>query len=397
MSLIRTSHISGGRQHSSFCMSDGSVRMIGNPGKFGSFGFDSSGRAFRSTISSSGVIFNSVGNKVFVHPPKIQDDIVQCVSNGVQTFALIRDGVRNLKKVIYWGSFLKKQIKNIPPVATSIICIGSSGFVFVNEYKNHYYYNTKKGNEYVNKEMIDSSTSKVILSCFLSIYISYCYREDGICHIGYIDVNEQYPSFKKIVVKNCHWVVYDASKVFYCYGKNRDIESIGYMHSGAMDKIMLSFPKILQSVKSIEYVLSQDCIVILTNTGQVHTYHNYTNELRGPYVFSFPVSSINSGFAILQNGIAIPLINNMFSKKDEMKVLSAIPEWSDDEDAVYDICKINPDNFLFASKRLRKSIPFSKKIILIGSHVKKYIDGVVRRNPEIRPIIKLYELSELHT
>jgi hypothetical protein len=74
-------------------------------------------------------------------------------------------------------------------------------------------------------------------------------------------------------------------------------------------------------------------------------------------------------------------------------VLAAFPEWQDDEDVVFDLCKLNPRNFLCASDRLRHDVEFCKRIALLGLNALQCVDGKMRRNRELRPLKKLYDMA----
>jgi hypothetical protein len=57
------------------------------------------------------------------------------------------------------------------------------------------------------------------------------------------------------------------------------------------------------------------------------------------------------------------------------------------------LIKETPKNFQFASQRLRKSVEFSKKVAALGPEHLAYVDGMMRRNRELRSYKRLYEMA----
>ena len=129
----------------------------------------------------------------------------------------------------------------------------------------------------------------------------------------------------------------------------------------------------------------------MTEDGGVVSVNYHTNELSlKAYYFSSPIVQLGCTSVLLESGIVMPICENKYYQTN--MILSVFPEWADDEEIVYEMCKICPRNFLSASPRLRKDIEFSKRICLLGASAMEFVDGMVRRNRELRPIQKLYGL-----
>lgn len=382
-----------------FCLSDGSIRMIGDAGKTGTFGFYSKGTNTVSSISNNGVSVRSIVDTKFILPPTNMGKIIQCETVGTATYAIDEDF--NLH---YWGTLSKFELKNIPAdrKVKRMIVFSFSSVVFVLPNGKNVLHRMRKGS--VGDELSELANAMTTCGALKNAFVDNGYlsllEENGKLTIitfhrtissGSVTTTKY---LEKIEVDNCEWII-SSSNIYY---KTRDkgvcefITNDSRYQKSFIEKLYKDKNPILMNAKMGFHVYAGGSeVCLLTEDGGVVSVNYHTNELSlKAYYFSSPIVQLGCTSVLLESGIVMPICENKYYGTN--MILSVFPEWADDEEIVYDMCKICPRNFLSASPRLRKDIEFSKRICLLGASAMEFVDGMVRRNRELRPIQKLYGL-----
>jgi hypothetical protein len=380
-----------------FCLSDGSIRMIGDAGKTGTFGFYSKGTNTVSCISNSGVKVRSIVDNKFILPPTKMGKIIQCETVGSATYAIDEDF--NLH---YWGTLSKFELKNIPAdrKVKRMIAFSFSSLVFVLPNGKNVLHRIRKGT--VGDELHELANAMTTCGALKNAFVDNGYlsllEENGkLTIITFHRSAEKAKSSKwldKIEVDNCEWII-SSSNIYY---KTTDkgvcefITNDSRYQKSFLEKLYEEKNPILLNAKmGFNNYSGGSETSLLTEDNSVVSIDYHTNELNlRSYSFNSPVVQLGCTSVLLESGIVMPIRENKYYQTN--MILSVFPEWADNEEIVYDMCKICPRNFLSASPRLRKDIEFSKRISLLGANAMEFVDGMVRRNRELRPIQKLYGL-----
>jgi hypothetical protein len=404
MSITVTSFFSG-YNCAAFTLSDGSVRMIGEAGRDGAFGFYSRGTHSCCKITPNGVNVSSVGNKNFHGPPENFGHIVRCITIWGMTFAIDTTG-----RLYAWGTFGKKVWESLPFDRTfkDIICAKWGTVVFVQTNGENLIFNFRKdpSAEFM---VLEENAKKFAPIASASYDSSGGYMMDASGNmLWFHDKNHEFrgdnkkaPKWVTSTVNGCMWASFSEGNLIY-----RDVKGV---HVAFYDKgnQYRGISRIVEAVHNEPNSPVHNAIAAEDNFNTGHqsfllsdysifSYapqrYNWDKDSQGQSpVFSDGVKQFDSNFVLTNKGVVIPISNEAWSRTD--MVLSAFPEWADNEDIVFEMCKISPRNLACASTRLRKDVEFSKRIAALGAHAFLHIDGMVRRNRELRSYKHLYRLS----
>lgn len=388
-----------------FTLENGTIRMIGEPGKSGAFGFYSKGRHTVSTISDEGVNIRSIEDKSFVPPPTRMGKIVQCVTDGHTTFAINESG-----DLFAWGYFRKKDAKQLPLELKfkRIIRAAWDQIMFVTIDNQNILFTRRESDFYAH---IRAELSEIgpVVRCSPGASIRYYLDEEGklMTCTSYKQVDSEENEIEEInkkVVNDCVWAICD-EKIYYktvdgvvhCIEAKSNNNLPSYRHSkdSMLERMWRERDPVMWNAIDARDNFSTGTVAFLHSDNTVHV----RNDSPVPFyhrkdsiAFDTNIVDFDTSMVLLDSGIVMPITNNAWTRTD--MVLAAFPEWSDDESVVYEMCKLNPRNFLCASERLRNDLEFCKKIALLGQDGLKCVQGKMRRNRELRPIKRLYDMAK---
>lgn len=394
MSITVNSFFSG-NNCAAFTLNDGSVRMVGEAGREGSFGFYSKGNHSYTKISSSGVIVGSIGNKYFHAPPQNIGHIVRCVSIWGMTHAIDNTG-----RLYAWGTFKKREWEALPFDRTfsDIVCVGWGHIVFVQTDGTNLVMNHRDESP---ASIVFSDHAKsfpAIKSAALSGNSGYMMDHSGNMLYFWDDGDDKKSEWKHSTVSGCMWASFSDGSLIYRNGSGVQIamrEENKWSTGTCIEAVEDSSSLIHSAVAASDnfsngyqsFILSDNSLLRLM-PGRWRGQNGKNNQTP---VFEDEVKQFDANFVLTSKGIIIPVSDEAWSRTD--MVLAAFDEWADNEDIVYDMCKIAPRNLLCASDRLRKDIDFCKRIAQLGPQAFQYIDGMMRRNRELRTYKHMYAMA----
>ena len=374
-----------------FTLEDGSVRMLGSPGTTGAFGFYSKGRHTVSKISNGTVEIQTIKDNKFNPPAQGMGNIVECVTDGSTTYAINDEG-----KLFAWGYMRKKDHKILPfdKKIKRMIRLGWDQVVFVTANGENIYFHRRDG--VFHNDVAEELETIGAVKCAAADGNSRFYIDEAdnllIAHAFNSNGKEERPV--RNLVRDCAWAI-SADTIYYQTkdGKTHRSDNGKDAYSdrwSIKDLWENKNPIMFDAIDAREG--SSDGIAFLHPCNKIYTYHSSWRlaENKG-FTFDKEIKQFDNSYALLDNGVLMPISENAWTRTD--MVLAAFPEWQDDEDVVFDLCKLNPRNFLCASDRLRNDVEFCKRIALLGLNALQCVDGKMRRNRELRPLKKLYDMA----
>lgn len=377
-------------QSACFVTDDGSVKFIGDSGKSGNFGYWSKGNGTISTVSGGKVSVNSIGDKSFRPPPTEMGKIVKAQMCHEATFALDEDG-----RLYVWGSLKKKRWEAIPHnVKMKDIFIDNMMWLFIPQSgKNIVIINSRYSESPFLlhfKNQLESSTARIVHTCctYNAGFIKY---DDG---SAYVCISEDKDdggraTNKSFTIPKCDWIGSDGNQIVWkSDGEIRKLplRENRYYRNPSTDHIDSAINA------AVDLYGDFDKIVVLDGDNCIHTQANWHfNGETDTIQLSGKPLSFDRNYALTSDNRIVPIMEQKWCGAS--MVLAAFPEWADDEDFVLGLVKISPSNFANASSRLRKNIEFSKKVASFGPEHLKYVDGMLRRNRELRSYKRLYEIT----
>ena len=376
-----------------FTLEDGTIRMLGDSGKQGAFGFYSKGRFTVSTIADGRVTIQSIKDKTFVPPPTDMGKVVQCVTDGNTTYAINDEG-----KLFAWGYMRQKDHKILPfgKKIKRVVRLGWDQMVFVTSDGENVYFHRRTGDFY-----------DIVANELATIGGLKCGSHDGNLRF-YLDensnllavapkrVDDNQMCYNPVVVQDCVWAA-SAETVYYQTksGTTHRVDrgdGYGYHSAWRLQELWEAKSPVIFDAIDARETLNQSGFAFLHDNNTIHTVHpSYYKNQDSKFTFDQKIKQFDFSYVLLESGIVMPISQNAWTRTD--MVLAAFPEWQDDEDVVYELAKLNPRNFLCASDRLRKDLDFCKRIALLGHHALVCVDGKMRRNRELRPLKKLYDIA----
>jgi hypothetical protein len=395
---IKVDSFFSGSSVAAFTLSDGSIRMIGEAGRDGAFGFYSKGNHSYTKISSNGVIVGSIGNKYFHAPPQNLGHIVKCVTMWGMTFAIDSTG-----RLYAWGTFKKRQWEAIPFDRTfkNIICIGWGTILFIQMDGTSVPMFLRQEGQPANAFCQYAQSFPCIKHATVQRDSGYMMGENG--SLLYFwdnngDDNDKSCDWQHKTVNDCLWASFSDGNLIYRDGRGVHIAMRSKNKWGtsmSIDAVEDKTSPIHRAVASADHFANDHQAFLLDDNSIMRCingrFRGDRHEGSLTPMFDGGVKQFDCNFVLTNKGVIIPISDEAWSRTD--MVLSAFDEWADDEEIVYDMCKIAPRNFLCASNRLRKDIDFCKKVAQLGPHAYQYIDGMVRRNRELRPYKHMYAMA----
>jgi|688.fasta_scaffold56540_2 hypothetical protein len=395
---IKVDSFFSGHSAAAFTLSDGSIRMVGEAGREGAFGFYSKGCHSYTKISPNGVIVGSISNKYFHAPPQHIGHIVKCVTMWGMTFAIDNTG-----RLYAWGTFKKRQWDSIPFDRTfkNIMCVGWGTILFTQTDGTSVPMFLREEGPSTTMFFQHAKSFPAIKSAAIARDSGYMMGEDGSL-LYYWDKNgsdsDKSCDWKCKTVSDCIWASFSDGSLIYRDGRGVHIAMRGnnkWSTSMSIAAVEDKESPIHRAVASADHFTNDNQAFLLDDNSILRCING---RFRGDKcegsitpVFEDGVKQFDCNFVLTNKGVIIPISDEAWSRTD--MVLSAFDEWADDEDIVYGMCKIAPRNFLCASNRLRKDVDFCKKIAQLGPHAYQYIDGMVRRNRELRPYKHMYAMA----
>lgn len=389
---VRHFHNSGAC--SVFTLEDGSVRMLGSPGTGGAFGFYSKGRHTVSNIANGTVTIQTIKDNKFSPPPQDMGKVIECVTDGNTTYAINDEGT-----LFAWGYMRQKDHKILPfgKKIKRIIRLGWDQTVFVTASGENILFHRREGEFYNKVEAELESVGALKYAVTDSSMRLYIDEGDNLLAVyppeSSLKGNE--PPVVKLV-RDCAWAIC-ADSIYYQTkdGKTHRAHPDKYSSVsgrwGIFDMWTEKNPILFDAIGACESG-SRDGFSFLHENNTIHTHFpSWRKDDAKKVSFDKAIKQFDNSCVLLENGMVMPISENEWTRTD--MVLAAFPEWQDDEDAVYELAKLNPRNFLCASDRLRKDVEFSKKIALLGYNALCCVDGGIRRNRELRPLKKLYGIA----
>lgn len=375
-----------------FVTDDGSVKFIGDSGKSGVFGYWSKSIGTVSTVSKGRVSVNSIGDKTFRPPPHDMGRIVKAKLSYHATFAIDESG-----KMSVWGSVKKKLWETIPHnIKMKDIFINNFMWVFVPQSGNNVVILNSRYDSnplmLFMRDRIESSTAGISQVSY-SYNTAFIKHDDGSAYVCMRkDGDDDKFEIKSFIIPKCDWIASDGYRIAWkSDGEVRklDISDRSHYHTTTMELYGDRLNTAVDVHGDFDYLTFLDrdnCIYTPTMRGW-----GGDNEMVSIQLGDKPLA-FDGNYALTANNRIIPIREMKWSGAS--MILSAFPEWADDEDFVLDLVRISPSNFAHASSRLRKSIEFSKKVASFGPEHLKYVDGMIRRNRELRSYKRLYEITE---
>ncbi len=372
-----------------FVTNHGDVRFVGDASKYGQFGYWSKGNSTVAVVNSNGTTVRSLGDKNYRSPPQDMGKIVKCLMRYDATFALDENNKLNV-----WGTVKKKTWEALPhsEKIKDIIPFGSCAIIFVKEDGKNQLFEFRKIDNliFANIQAFLNHNKSGISSAAFDHNIGWIRFNNGetvICH----DLNDDScdkPCTPNLFVCQTEWV---ANDWHYLYWKTSGgVKSITRRDSSHHNPLNRS-----EAMKDAVYACSfGDHLCWMNEDYSVHCLSwDWYQRDKEPLSFAFDKKpmSIHPYFIQDADGILISCRKDTWSGAD--LILSAFPEWADDENIVMNLIKETPKNFQFASQRLRKSVEFSKKVAALGPEHLAYVDGMMRRNRELRSYKRLYEMA----
>lgn len=383
---MKTKVVSFDTDYNSACFvtNHGDVRFVGDSGKYGQFGYWSKGTGTVSVINESGVNVHSIGDSSYRPPPKNMGKIVKCIMHHGMTLAL-----NESNDLLIWGTVKKKLWQSLPHnEAIKDIMVFGEQIAFIT---------TKDVPCIVTLRGCGSSLSRHITDAMLahknptnvmaSWGVGYARFQDGTTVI--VHDSDDDPDNKEIKSFKCNteWVASDWEFLYW--------KSNGKVHSIARrDNSNENLNRSDALEKAIKVTSTGDHLAWLTDDNVVHIpAHTWYERDKEPSEIQLdkPPTDFSCSFILDADGILIPMKSESYGGAH--LILSAFPDWADDEDVVMKLIKQSPTNFQFASPRLRKSVEFSKKVAALGPKHLLEVDGMMRRNRELRSYKRLYDLA----
>lgn len=394
MSNPKVSYFYNANGCSVLTLEDGSVRMLGEAGKSGAFGFYSKSRNTVSKITNEGVTVQCIKDKNFAPLPLNMGKIVQCITDGATSFAINDKG-----KLFVWGFVKAKDNKHLPfgEKIKRIVRIQWDQIVFVTDSNKNILF-TRNSDKTENLLRHLSSIGGLLHGSSDS-RMGFLLDESRTLTVFIEDRDEEervhYTEHK---INKCVWAF--LAEAIYC----KDEKGKVYRFTQENPKYYYGSHHIIEDMWKEKNPILFDAIDARENwhnplygfrhegnTVYVVSTFNRGNDTIKSFTFDKEIKQFDPFMVMFNDGMIMPITENIWTRTD--MILSAFPEWQDDEDTVYELCKVNPRNFLCASERLRNSVEFCKKIALIGQEAMKCVEGKVRRNRELRPIKKLYDMA----
>lgn len=378
------------RASACFVTDDGGVKFIGDSGKSGNFGYWSKGNGTISTVSGGKVSVKSIGDKSFRPPPTDMGKIVKAQMCYEATFALDEDG-----RLHVWGSLKKKRWEAIPHnVKMNDIFIDNTMWVFVPKTGgNIVILNSRySGSPFLMdfKKQLESSTAPIsnIACTYGAGFVKYADGSAYVCISEDRDKSET-PSNKSFTIPKCDWIGSDGNIILWkSDGEVRSIPCSSYGRHHV--NISSDFQGKIEN--AVDLYGDFDKIVVIDKDNCLHMPHNwlFNGEIESIQLSGKPLA-FDLNYVLTSNNRIVPIRDMKWCGAS--MILAAFPEWADDEDFVLELVKISPSNFAHASSRLRKSVEFSKKVASFGPEHLRYVDGMLRRNRELRSYKRLYEIT----
>jgi hypothetical protein len=383
---MKTKVVSFDTDYNSACFvtNHGDVRFVGDSGKYGQFGYWSKGTGTVSVVDQSGVNVHSIGDNSYRPPPKNIGKIVKCIMHYGMTLA-----INESNELLVWGTVKKKLWDSLPHnEAIKDIFVFGEQIAFITT-KDVPCIITLRG---CGSALFGTITDALLAhkkptNVMASWGGGYARFEDGTTVIAH-DANED-PDNKEIRSFKCNteWVASDWEFLYW--------KSNGKVHS--IERRDNSNAKLNRSdalEKAVKVTSKGDHIAWLTDDNVVHLpLHSWHQRDNHPMEFQLdkPPTDFSSSFILDADGILIPMKSESYGGAH--LILAAFPDWADDDDVVMKLIKQSPTNFKFASTRLRKSVEFSKKVAALGPKHLEEVDGMMRRNRELRSYKRLYDMA----
>jgi hypothetical protein len=367
-----------------FVTNHGDVRFVGDSGKYGQFGYWSKGSGTVAVVGSNGVKVNSIGDSSYRPPPQNMGKIIKCVMHYGMTFAITEEN-----DLLVWGTVKKKLWENLPHneaikdvfvFGESLAFITTKDVPLIVDIRG-----TGNGIALHIKDAILKYRQPTSVMCGWGI--GYARFSDGTTVVAHDVEDENDSKTIKFFKCNTEWIGADWDFLYW--------KSNGKVHSLSRRDSPQSSNRSDVLQKAVKIHSAGDTICWLTEDNVVHVPSHRWHE-RGEKPIEFQLDkeplAFTYSFILDADGILMPLKEESFGGAH--LILSAFPDWADDEDVVMKLIKQSPRNFQFASPRLRKSVEFSKKVAALGPKHLLEVDGMMRRNRELRSFKRLYDLVE---
>jgi len=376
-----------------FTLEDGSIRMLGSPGTTGAFGFYSKGRHTVSKIANGAVTIQTIKDNRFNPPPQNMGNLIECVTDGNTTYAINDEG-----NLFVWGFTRKKDHKALPfdKKIKRLIRLGWDQVVFVTETGENIYFHRREGEFYDHVAAELESIGGLKYAVADGTTRLYMDEGDNLLTVRSSKKTDKVVVPSIDVVHDCSWAL--CSDTIYYQTKNGKTHRVShgddsnYNDRSGIREMWEEKSPIMFDAIDVREGSSHVGFTFLHPSNKIYTiYANWRSDANKELTFPKNIKQFDNAYVLLENGIVMPISENNWTRTD--MVLAAFPEWQDDEDVVFDLCKLNPRNFLCASDRLRKDVDFCKRIALLGYDALLCVDGKMRRNRELRPLKKLYDMA----